>query len=140
MIRLIWAQEHTGGIGKDGGLPWKCKAGMQHFAKLTKGATVVMGRKTWDSLPFKSGLPGRRNIVLPRNADFVGTETMTVSEVRALEEDVWVIGGGEVYHAFFNYAEEFHISLILGAYDCDTKAPQYPLSDGVTLYWFKPDA
>ena len=61
-IHLIWAQENNGGIGKNGQLPWHIPEDLKNFKKLTLNSTIVMGRKTWESLPFKP-LPKRRNIV-----------------------------------------------------------------------------
>lgn len=111
--------DSKGGISKDGGIPWDCPEDMKHFAKLTKGATVVMGRKTWDSLPFKKGLPGRRNIVLTRDDTFIACETMTFRDVFK-HENVWIIGGAEIYKLFEPYASEIFVSLIAGEHDCDT--------------------
>ena len=65
-IHLIWAQEHDGGIGKNGRLPWHIPEDLKNFKKITLNSTIVMGRKTWDSLPFKP-LPKRKNIVFSRN-------------------------------------------------------------------------
>ena len=62
-IHIIWAQEKNGGIGKNGKLPWNIPEDLQNFKKITLGSTILMGRKTWDSLPFKP-LPDRRNIIL----------------------------------------------------------------------------
>ena len=62
-INLIWAQDYNGGIGKEGNIPWYISEDLKHFKKLTQNSIVIMGRKTWDSLPFKP-LPSRRNIVL----------------------------------------------------------------------------
>ena len=62
-IHLIWAQDFNGGIGKDGRLPWHISEDLKNFKQITLGSTIIMGRKTWDSLPFKP-LPKRRNIVL----------------------------------------------------------------------------
>ena len=62
-IHLIWAQDLNGGIGKKGKLPWHISEDLKNFKKITLNSTVIMGRKTWDSLPFKP-LPKRRNIVL----------------------------------------------------------------------------
>ena len=62
-IELIWAQDQNGGIGKDGKLPWHISEDLQNFKKITSGSPIIMGRKTWESLPFKP-LPNRRNIVL----------------------------------------------------------------------------
>ena len=62
-IHLIWAQDKDGGIGKNGKLPWYIKEDLQNFKNITINQTIIMGRKTWDSLPLKP-LPKRRNIVL----------------------------------------------------------------------------
>ena len=65
-IHLIWAQEHDGGIGKNGQLPWHIPEDLKNFKKITLNSTIVMGRKTWDSLPFKP-LPKRKNIIFTKN-------------------------------------------------------------------------
>ena len=62
-IDMIWAQDESGGIGKNGKLPWNISEDLQNFKKITLGHPIIMGRKTWESLPFKP-LPKRRNIVL----------------------------------------------------------------------------
>ena len=62
-IHLIWAQDKNGGIGKDGKLPWHISEDLKNFKKITSNHPVIMGRKTWDSLPIKP-LPNRRNIIL----------------------------------------------------------------------------
>ena len=62
-IELIWAQDQQGGIGKNRKLPWHISEDLQNFKKITSGYPIVMGRKTWESLPFKP-LPNRHNIVL----------------------------------------------------------------------------
>ena len=62
-IHLIWAQDLNGGIGKDGKLPWHISEDLKNFKKITSNHPVIMGRKTWDSLPIKP-LPNRRNIIL----------------------------------------------------------------------------
>ena len=64
MFTMIFARDLNGAIGKDGDLPWRQSSDLQHFKRITMSKTIVMGRKTWDSLPGK--LPGRRNIVLSR--------------------------------------------------------------------------
>ena len=63
MLGMIVACDRNGAIGKDGDLPWRQSTDLQHFKKITMGSNLIMGRKTWDSLPFKP-LPNRRNIVL----------------------------------------------------------------------------
>ena len=99
-VSLIWAQSTSGVIGRDGGIPWRLPEDQARFKRLTMGHPVVMGRRTWESLPASvRPLPGRRNVVLTRDvgyradgADVVGS----VDEALA-DPDVWVIGGGEVY-------------------------------------------
>ena len=65
-IHIIWAQDNNGGIGKDNKLPWHISEDLINFKKITSIHTIIMGRKTWDSLP-KKPLPNRRNIVLSSN-------------------------------------------------------------------------
>ena len=95
MIIFIYACDLNGAIGKDGDLPWRQSSDLQHFKRITLGGTIVMGRKTWESLPGK--LPGRRNIVMSRSIrDDI--EQMNYDEVISLSEkqDVFIIGGGEI--------------------------------------------
>src|SRR3954471_15598993 len=104
MIRLIWAQGDGGVIGADGALPWHLPEDLRLFRSLTVGSTVVMGRRTWESLPPGARpLPGRRNVVLsstlPSGADGAHVAG-SADEVPDTGADVWVIGGGSVYAAF----------------------------------------
>lgn len=113
MLTMIFACDRNGAIGKDGDLPWHQSSDLQHFKRITMRKTVVMGRKTWDSLPFKNGLPNRRNIVMTRTArDDV--EVMSFEEVLALseEEEVCIIGGGEIYALFLEHAKEIHRTIV----------------------------
>jgi dihydrofolate reductase len=97
---LIWAQSTSGVIGRAGGIPWQLPEDLIHFKALTMGHTVVMGRRTWESLPAKfRPLPGRRNVVLTQQTGFTA-EGATV--VRSLAEaltdpDSWVVGGEQIY-------------------------------------------
>jgi dihydrofolate reductase len=101
-VGLVWAQDEQGVIGRDGGLPWHLPEDLAHFRALTRGATVVMGRATWESLPERfRPLPGRRNVVLSRRAGYeaAGADVRT-SLPEALADaggPVWIIGGAEVY-------------------------------------------
>ena len=111
MIIFIYACDLNGAIGKDGDLPWRQSSDLQHFKRITLGGTIVMGRKTWESLPGK--LPGRRNIVMSRSIrDDI--EQMNYDEVISLSEkqDVFVIGGGEIYNLFIDDVKELHRTLI----------------------------
>ena len=96
---LIWAQSTSGVIGRDGGIPWHLPEDMARFKELTSGHTVVMGRLTWESLPARvRPLPGRRNVVLTRDAGYraEGAEVVTALEQTPLD-GAWVIGGAQIY-------------------------------------------
>lgn len=109
MIGLIWAEARGGVIGADGGIPWRLPAEQQIFKERTMGATVVMGRSTWESLPARvRPLPGRRNVVLTRTPGWSaeGAETAgSVEQVLGRYDDFWVIGGAAVYAAFLPHAD-----------------------------------
>jgi dihydrofolate reductase len=109
-LHLIFARTKSGVIGKDNALPWHLPEDLAHFKRTTLGCPVIMGRKTWDSLPPKfRPLPGRTNVVVTRQPDWTGTDaTGTRHALRAdsLEQamqlcgeapDVWVIGGAQLY-------------------------------------------
>ena len=115
-IHLIWAQDISGGIGKDGKLPWYLPEDLQNFKKLTLESTILMGRKTWESLPIKP-LSKRRNIVLSRK-QVADVECYTSIE-KCLEkldaggtDKLFVIGGSTVYRNFIYIADELHITQV----------------------------
>ncbi len=123
MIIFIYACDLNGAIGKDGDLPWRQSSDLQHFKRITLGGTIVMGRKTWESLPGK--LPGRRNIVMSRTGrDDI--EILNYDEVISLskKQDVFIIGGGEIYNLFIDDVKELHRTLINTIIkDADTFVP-----------------
>jgi dihydrofolate reductase len=99
-LGLIWAQSTSGIIGRSGGIPWQLPEDLIRFKALTMGHTVVMGRRTWESLPAKfRPLPGRRNVVLTRQTGFVaGGATVVRSLDEALTDPgTWVVGGEQIY-------------------------------------------
>ena len=124
MLMMIFACDLKGVIGKNGDLPWRQSTDLQFFKKTTLGKTVVMGRKTWDSLPFP--LPGRRNIVISRSKrDDV--EVMSIEEVRELAktEDLFIIGGGEIYSIFIKESSIIYRTIIDSQIeDGDTFSPE----------------
>ncbi|AUH43162.1 dihydrofolate reductase [Streptomyces sp. CMB-StM0423] len=113
-VGLIWAQARDGVIGADNGIPWRLPEDMAHFKATTLGHPVVMGRRTWDSLPPRfRPLPGRRNVVVTRDPRWtaegaVGAGSvdgaLEVAEGSPAATMVWVIGGGEVYRAALAHA------------------------------------
>ncbi|OLT47414.1 dihydrofolate reductase [Gordonia sp. CNJ-863] len=122
-VRLVWAQgrEVTGEgatIGRDNTIPWRVPEDMARFKEKTLGNPVVMGRKTWDSLPPKfRPLPGRTNIVVTRNPDWSADGAVVARSVEeALDladgDTVGVIGGGEIYRAAMQFATELCLTEI----------------------------
>jgi dihydrofolate reductase len=113
-IHLIWAQDKDGGIGMNNDLPWHISEDLKNFKKLTLNTPIIMGRKTWDSLPFKP-LPKRRNVVLSsRLVDDVECFSSIKNCIDGLsdETDIFVIGGGQIYKAFYEYAHHLHITIV----------------------------
>ena len=115
-IELIWAQDYNGGIGKEKRLPWHISEDLKNFKKITLGFPIVMGRKTWASLPLKP-LPSRRNIVLStQNLDNVETYDCINDCIKILKKDLvkkmFIIGGRSVYEAFYPKASVLHLTII----------------------------
>jgi len=125
IITLIVARAENGVIGRDGGLPWRLPADLKHFKALTMGTAMVMGRRTFDSLPGL--LPGRRHIVMTRNEGWSaeGAERAgSVAEAMALAGGrVSVIGGVEIFHLFMPVADRIELTEIHAAYEGDTILP-----------------
>jgi dihydrofolate reductase len=131
-LHLIWAQARNGVIGRNGNMPWHLPEDMAHFKGTTMGCPVIMGRKTWDSIPPKfRPLPGRRNIVLTRakNWSQIGAEVSNTLH-EALQkceqsEIVWVIGGAEIYAQALPLAHNAEVTEIDAEIDGDAYAPQF---------------
>lgn len=129
MTALIWAQSTSGVIGRDGGIPWRLPEDMTRFKDLTIGHTVVMGRRTWESLPPKfRPLPDRRNVVLTRNPHYraEGADVVTELEEALAVPNTWVIGGSEIYHLAMPAAtrcEVTEVEIDLRLDDDDALAP-----------------
>lgn len=120
MITLVVAAARNGVIGKDGAIPWRLPEDLKRFKALTLGHTVVMGRKTWDSLPAKNRpLPGRRNVVVTRDPHWQadGAERMALED--ALAGDGFVIGGAEIYHAALARAGRIELTEVQADFDGD---------------------
>ena len=115
-IHLIWAQDKYGGIGENGKLPWHVSEDLKNFKKITLNSTIIMGRKTWDSLPIKP-LPKRENIILSSKKQSSGTTYHSLEECltnlkKRKTSKVFIIGGRSIYRLFFNLADYLHISYI----------------------------
>jgi dihydrofolate reductase len=129
-LGLIYARSRNGVIGKDNALPWRLPEDMAHFKAVTMGCTVIMGRKTWDSLPPKfRPLQGRRNIVVTRQAGWQaeGAERAASLEealARCAQDDrVWVIGGAQLYAQAEPLAVEAQVTEVELEVEGDAFAP-----------------
>jgi dihydrofolate reductase len=115
-------------IGRDGGLPWHLPSDMKHFKELTTGGTVVMGRRTWESIPDRfRPLPGRRNIVLSRSLGSLPEDVEVYgsleSGLAAAGTDAYVIGGGATYAETLPLADRVYATEIAEAVEGDTFFP-----------------
>jgi dihydrofolate reductase len=118
-VTLILAAADNGVIGKDGVIPWRIANDMKRFKALTLGKKVVMGRKTWDSLPRKP-LPGRDNIVVTRDASWRADGAVRAASLEsALTGEVMVIGGAEIYRAALPFADCIELTEVHGAFEGD---------------------
>ncbi len=112
-IALVVAVSRNGVIGRGGGLPWHLSSDLKLFKAITLGKPIIMGRKTWESLPRKP-LPGRVNIVITRKAGFVGEGAVVVHTLEQAVaaagdvEEIAVIGGGEIYNLFLTRANRIY--------------------------------
>lgn len=123
---MIVATDLQGGIGKDGGIPWKAPADMRRFKERTMGHALVMGRATYDSIGRP--LPGRTTYVISRqpNLRIEGVEVFSTPEAaleaaQARHDTVFVAGGAQIYRALLSKCDVVERTLVPGGYDCDTK-------------------
>ena len=129
-IGLIWAQARNRVIGKNGVMPWYLPEDLAHFKRVTLNHPVVMGRKTWDSIPPRfRPLPGRTNIVVTRQPDWNENGAQRTSSLReALQlcensAQVWIIGGAQIYAQALPLADELVVTEIDADFDGDAHAP-----------------
>lgn len=128
-LSLVVAHDLDGVIGRDGDLPWRLPNDLQQFRRLTLGNTVLMGRRTWDSLPRKP-LPGRDNWVLSRDPGFAadGARTFTDLQQALLAPcmgERMVIGGAELYRQALPLAQRLYLTLVQARVPGDTHFPPY---------------
>lgn len=129
MLGLIWAQTTAGVIGRDGAIPWRLPEDVEQFKSVTMGYPVVMGRKTWDSLPDRfRPLVGRRNIVVTRQQSWTAPGAEPANSLLAALEvagqgEVWIIGGSELYSAAMPLADRLSVTVIDAAIAGDAYAP-----------------
>jgi dihydrofolate reductase len=134
MISLVYAQSRNGIIGDAGTLPWHVPSDLKRFKEVTLGNPVVMGRKTWGSLP-RQPLPGRLNIVLTRQTSFAAVGAIVVHSVDdALtaargQDEICVIGGADIFTLFLPLADRIYLTEIDMDVAGDTPAPALSPND-----------
>lgn len=136
MISLIAAVAQNRAIGKDNQLLWQLPEDMRYFRETTRGKTVIMGRKTWESLPaaFRP-LPGRRNIVVTRDRQYVATgATVTYSLPEAIaaagnDDETFVIGGAELYQQALPLAQRLYLTEVAQTCAGDAFFPELPATE-----------
>lgn len=132
-LHLIWAQARNGVIGAQGKMPWHLPEDLAHFKATTLGCPVIMGRKTWQSIPARyRPLPGRVNIVLTQQSNWHDAGALPARDIaHALAQcstlpdihTAWVIGGAQVYAQALPYAQSVVVTEIDADFEGDAYAP-----------------
>lgn len=132
-VALYAAVADNGVIGRDGGLPWRLSSDLKRFKADTMGKPIVMGRKTWESLP-KRPLPGRLNIIITRDVDYKADGALVARSVREAldlaedgrgtpDDEIAVIGGAGIFAAALPLADRLHITHVLADIEGDVFFP-----------------
>lgn len=135
------AVAENGVIGKGNSLPWHLPEDLKHFKQITLNKTVLMGRKTYESIVARLGkpLPDRRNVVITRQPDYKVPDGVLVFSTleqafkELLEEDIYVIGGAEIYKQALPYASKMYLTKVLGEYEGDAFFPEIDFSHWKTV-------
>ena len=139
IISHLVAISNNNVIGVDNNLPWNLKSDLAHFKEYTLHKSIIMGRKTYESIGRP--LPNRTNVVITsienrniENADFVFCDNVN-DRIVSLSQDypVWIIGGTKLILSCINLIDEFHLSRIKGSYDCDTFLPASLIEENYSL-------
>lgn len=142
-IRAIVAVSPEGVIGVNNGIPWHKKQDLKRFKAQTMGGTLIMGRKTWESIGCRK-LPGRETLVLSRtpqaNVDTYASLKLALSKAKKLGNPIWVAGGAEVYKAAEEFVDSVDLTLVT-----DYRLPPNPIGlvrydlflQGMPGFWMK---
>ena len=141
MIYAIFACDDSWGIGKNGTLPWPHNsADLKWFKSLTEHSTIIMGRKTWDSLPVKP-LPKRKNIVVSSSSVEGAHISVSIDQLKKITipmleyvGDIWIIGGAQLLESCIDEIDEIWLSRIKSDYNCDTFLPKNLIEEKFELY------
>ncbi|URZ01987.1 dihydrofolate reductase [Clostridium felsineum] len=133
MLSIIAALNDNYVIGNDNKLLWHISEDLKRFKKITNGKTIIMGRKTFNSLP--GILPGRKHIVLTKNARYINKNVSVVNDLSEIiklkdtEEENFVIGGGEIYKALIPYSSILYLTRVHSNQNGDTHFPKFNYED-----------
>lgn len=130
----IVAMDRNRVIGREGDLPWRLPSDLKHFKRVTLGKPCLMGRKTWESLPFP--LPGRPNLVLTRNADYIAKGADVFTEMHAMigegyelagaagVDEIMLIGGAQLYKTLLSRCDRLYITRVDAEVEGDAVFPE----------------
>jgi dihydrofolate reductase len=133
IVSLIAAMAENRVIGLDGALPWRLPRDMRRFKDLTTGHTVIMGRKTFDTLT--KPLPNRRNIVITRDVSHEATggdvfpNLQDAFRAASEDEEIFVAGGAEIYRLALPFADRIYLTVVHAVLEGDTFFPEFAMSD-----------
>jgi dihydrofolate reductase len=134
LISFLVAMDQKRTIGKDNDLPWHLPADLKYFKQVTMGHPIVMGRKTHEAIGRV--LPGRENIVLTREKSYTSPGCTVIHSIEDLlnidkekDEEVFVIGGAEIFKEVFTSADRLYITLIEDVFEGDTYFPDFDQSE-----------
>ena len=137
VLTSIVAIAQNGVIGKDNDLIWHLPDDLKHFKNLTKGHTIIMGRKTWESIGSKP-LPKRRHIVITRNSEYVASGAEVVTSVETAialienDEQPFIVGGAEIYKLAMPHVQRLELTYVHHEFDGDTFFPEFDKNEWET--------
>ena len=127
LLSMIVAAAENGVIGKDGDMPWRLSADLKNFKQITMGSTIIMGRKTWDSI--QRLLPGRTTVIITRKTDFQVTGAIVVGSLEAAlsateDKSPFVVGGAEIYRLALPHVSRIYLTRVHAVIEGDTVMPE----------------
>jgi dihydrofolate reductase len=129
MISIIVCMSQNKVIGINNKLPWKLPEDMAYFKKTTVGKSVLMGRKTYDSIG--KALKDRENYILTKNKDYISNDSIVIHDIKEIsgKEDLFIIGGSEIYKQTLAIADRLYITKINHNFEGDTYFPDFNLGE-----------
>ncbi len=131
-VSLIVAMDRSGVIGRDGGLPWHLSADLKRFKQLTMGHHIIMGRKTFESLPRL--LPGRTSVIVTRQTDFQAAGAIVTHDLNEAiaasrgDDEAFIIGGAEIYQQALPLVDRIYLTEVAADVAGDVRFPEFERS------------